>query len=238
MRNETVALLMVLLVLASGIVGYLVGVTTTRTAPTTNSTTTNSTAKSAAQAMNPLEANATNAKLGLELLLALNATKLEPGQGVNITVEERNALQTESNVTAARSWALKNPVLTECGLLDYSFGIEVLSGHYTASNLSLGQPLTILAPEIVYCPRADIVVYYSFEPLSDNVSIFPAGILPNQTLISELYPPFPDSNNVTVAGYWPSAAIGWPITPFAPGEYTVAAGDEWHQLLLLYFTVQ
>lgn len=193
------------------------------------------------QPKNPLEANVTNNKLGLQLVLALNTTKLESDQGLNITVEERNILQTETNVTAARSWALKNPTLTNCGLLDSPFGIEVLSGYYTVSNLSLGQPLIIFDPETIYCPSAPLVAYYRFEPLSDNVSIVPVGILPNQTSPYRFYPPFPDFSSVTVDGFWPSTAIGiqysTPPTPFAPGEYTVAAGDEWGQLLLLYFTV-
>jgi hypothetical protein len=51
---------------------------------------------------------------------------------------------------------------------------------------------------------------------------------------------------VVLEGYWTAGETTHPgggvsegvLHPFLPGEYTVVAGDEWGQLLLLYFVVK
>jgi hypothetical protein len=41
-----------------------------------------------------------------------------------------------------------------------------------------------------------------------------------------------------VSGYWESSnAVGGTFHDLPPGKYTVAAGDEWGSLVLLYFVV-
>jgi hypothetical protein len=43
---------------------------------------------------------------------------------------------------------------------------------------------------------------------------------------------------VTIQGYWPNAFNSKSTRiPFDPGIYTVVAGDEWGNLVILHFTV-
>ena len=165
----------------------------------------------------------------LQLRLSLNATIVAPGQSFAITVSEFNTLTTTNNVTAANSWALDGLELGPCG---HSYGptqgplgVEVFAGHYTATNISQAQPLAIF-PFPVGCPQfVRLITGFYFQPLSDAAYWLPS-FGGNGTSVA---------GSVTVGSvYAAGAATG---APLIPGMYTVAGGDEWGNLLLLYVQV-
>jgi len=174
----------------------------------------------------------TNPANHLELRLALNTTSIRSGQAVNISMSEFNPLSQPNNVTALRAWPIEGLSLGPCGTTNYPMGMEVFSGYYTASNVSSARSLPLDPPGIYNCPMIlSSVGSYSFHPLSSEADVYgscTAG--PCLTL------------NVTsatlVSGYWASGFLtNGTFRALSPGTYTIAAGDEWGTLALLYITV-
>jgi hypothetical protein len=186
--------------------------TTTTTTPTTTITTTTTTTSSGPPP-------------DLLLRLELNSTVVASGATVGINVSDYNPFPTELNLSKEDAWPVQGLGTGGCPSLYYPFGIEVLHGVYTSSNVSQGAPLEIFP--VVACPM--IVMYitgYLFQPMSDNATVLPGtGELAMATTVS--------------AGgtYGMSGSQFNQLTPFSPGTYTVVAGDEWGNLAFSYFTV-
>jgi len=142
-----------------------------------------------------------------------------------------NMLSTSNNVTSAASWPLNGLSENGCGTTFYPMGIEVIRG----TNLSAASSnyLDLLYPGPHSCPKGPYQVsWYQFKNGSQIAHVssvsFPPYFLMNATM--------------SFGGYWtwdrtvdPSAN---PVFhPFEPGVYTVVAGDEWGDVVLLHFTV-
>jgi hypothetical protein len=183
----------------------------------------------------------TNSTLGLQLTLSLNSTKIQSGEKVNFTSTLRNTLSTVNNVSGADNWKLPESELLDGFSCPSSFDIQLFQGHYTISNISMaGAPLQTDTPAFPgpECPLMQFA-YYLFPPLGNiawpplgyNASLM--GYYDNATLSSftssanQYYPP----------GTVISPCVPGPPTPFPPGEYTLAADDEWGQIAIVHFTV-
>jgi hypothetical protein len=71
---------------------------------------------------------------------------------------------------------------------------------------------------------------YDFKPLSDIATVLSsASSFPNSTFAINI--------EFTEAGYWTGVSPGVTKHDFAPGVYTIVAGDEWGSLVVLHFTV-
>ncbi len=223
----TVALLAAGTVLVVGMPGSQSGSSTqsTGTASSLSSASTTSTTSHLSNAT-----ASENMNDSLQLRLSLNATTINPGQTLMITISEFNTLSTANNVTASDSWALDGLELGPCG---HSYGpnqgplgVEVFSGHYTAANISQAQPLGVY-PSPIACPQfIRLMTGFLFQPLSDRAYVLPdyGG---NATGVS---------GGVAVGReYTDLSSVGQPLNP---GLYTIAGGDEWGSLLLLYVDVR
>ncbi|MGD0511393.1 MAG: hypothetical protein ABSA33_06160 [Candidatus Micrarchaeaceae archaeon] len=160
----------------------------------------------------------TNSTLGLQLTLSLNSTKIQSGEKVNFTSTLRNTLSTVNNVSGADNWKLPESELLDGFSCPSSFDIQLFQGHYTISNISMaGAPLQTDTPAFPgpECPLMQFA-YYLFPPLG-NIAWPPNQYYPPGTVISPCVP--------------------GPPTPFPPGEYTLAADDEWGQIAIVHFTV-
>jgi hypothetical protein len=156
----------------------------------------------------------------LQLRLSTNATHLQYGGGVEISASEYNTAATPENISAANNWPVAGLSVGACGHMAYSFGVAIFQGYYTSGNVSAGQPLQIYP--VVPCPMLiRLVTGYLFAPLNDSAVILPGT---EETLMSV---------NVATIGTFNES-----LTPFSPGTYTVAAGDEWGGLTVLYFSVE
>ncbi len=179
-----------------------------------------------------LTASSTNRATGLSLELALNATTVKSGQAVDIMASETNTLPTMNNVTASNQWPVKGLAVFEspCGTVNHPFGMALYRGYY--GNVSLAKPLQLYAPEPVYhCPMIlSKITQYSFYPENSTAQIW-GSCVPGPCQTFAMFASLP------VKGYWNTGFLS-DHTALIPGVYTVAAGNEWGQLELLYFVVR
>ena len=176
-----------------------------------------------------------DAATGLTLGLELNATTITSGQTIELTASEYNSLPTMNNVTGASDWPIKGLGVSVCGTVNDPFGIAVFRGYYTASDISSAKALQRYPPYgLTSCPMIlSEISQYQFYPKSSRMQIW-------GSCSPELCQVVNATASLSVNGFW----TGVPIIAYnvhmslAPGVYTVAAGDEWGQLVLLYFAVK
>jgi hypothetical protein len=193
-----------------------------------------------------------NSPTGLRLDLNLSA----PSNGtLSITVDESNTLDQANNVFTSDDWpphasGLFQWTSTICDVSerDLPMGYEVLQGNCGQNNFTDGSPLWLEAQVIL--PSCALTapfppVSYTFKPLSDvasdvNEAVSVSGrwsgfwIGSNGSGLGEAHgggcrgsPPLNSFN-----------ACSLTLDPFAPGDYTVVAADEWGRAVILHFTVQ
>jgi hypothetical protein len=156
---------------------------------------------------------------------SLNSTDLGQNQTLSVTITDRNALGVPDELPLAGEWRVQNLSLGACVWpAQYPFGIAVFQGRYTMGNISsAGSPL---APAPTFLPNA---VYSCPSAYPGNSVKF--GPLQNISFTEEI-------SGYYTSGFSPvpgqSGGIFGVHHPFAPGEYTLAAGDEWGHLQILY----
>jgi hypothetical protein len=171
-------------------------------------------------------------RYGLSLTLSLNSTTYHPGEQISVTIDEKNTLPTENNISGADEWPVQGLKLHFCGTFNYPFGISILQGYHDAKSVVAVAPLQLFDPNAVYlCPAilADVYYEYDFQPWSDIAAIYTD------------YDSEPWSINmtarVTSAGFWTGSRPNATFNNFTPGIYTVVGGDEWGALVILHFTI-
>jgi len=169
---------------------------------------------------------------GLTLKLTMNLSTSSSGVTVRAVASDYNLHASPANVTAADAWSVPKQVLQSrfCIPADNPVGISITQGHYTASNVSSAEFLTFINPAVTYtCTvRAPSpVAMYTFSPMDDVAMA--SGSCGSSTC----------GYNTTVSDQLVASAsyVDGALSGFAPGEYTVVAGDEWGNSLLAYFTV-
>jgi hypothetical protein len=176
-------------------------------------------------------AQVTSPQTGLRLALVENTTQLQSGQAVLVTVSESDTLRQGVNVSKAKSWPLEGLILGPCGTLNMPMGLAVYGGYYTAANVSSARPLGLFPPSAYPCPAILLVDRYAFQPLSGNATIFVN--VGGGVAVPTPEEPTPISQSLVVSKIY----VAGVAQAMGRGTYTVAAGDEWGQLVLLYFTV-
>ena len=167
---------------------------------------------------------------GLQLQLSINATSVAPGQSVGISVDEYNTLTQANNLTASDGWPVAYLSDGPCGYLNQPMGFAVLSGNYVAANVSSAEPLQIYAPGVYSCPLMVGGIHgYDFAPMNSTAEVY-AMCSPEPCLQIQA-----DATS-TVRGYWPQPSATT-MENLPQGVYTVVAGDEWGNLVLLHFSV-
>ena len=170
---------------------------------------------------------------GLELSLSLNSVQLQRGQSIGATVTVFNSLGTVNNVSAASEWPIKGLTTGACGTLNEPLGLALFQGYYASQNISSAvAALELYYPGVYNCPAILDVKYYLFQPQTYSATI---GVTPSfgpQT-------PYPITVSVGVNGSWTGSAVNQSAAHhlFSPGIYTVVAGDEWGDILMLHFVV-
>jgi DNA-binding transcriptional ArsR family regulator len=172
----------------------------------------------------PDSASATNVSSGLTFVLVLNSTQLYRGQTVNITAYEQNDLSTPNNLTAADDWAESWFIgWGNIGSCNSFVNAQVFEGYYTETNISVIQNgpgpygLQLAAPVYLGCPFIPGAwsTYFPFQPYESRVGYY-----------------------YSADGYYRNSySLNSTFGLFDPGIYTVAAGDEWGQMVILHFVV-
>jgi len=210
--------------------------------------------------LSSMEINMLNNSTGLELDLATNTSLIfsnpssdnESGT-ILIVISLFNTLQTNNSLPAPQDWRLGDLSPGVCSAFNEPFGIEVMKGYYTNSNVTSGQPLPLFAPSFchIYAPPA----YFVFGPKSDNANLisYPqnfSSLITSSTLtlarITHDNSPLGDAERAIPLNGYCCRDLPGPQNctcytpgsiPFETGTYTVAGGDEWGDLVLLHFNV-
>ncbi len=164
----------------------------------------------------------------LILHLVLNTSIVSEGRSVSLTVVEWNSLDAQNDVQAAQAWPIRGLGVGPCGMLNYPFGFEVLSGYYNSSTgFNSAQKVELYGPGPYFCPMIlSNISSYSFYALSDRAHVM-GSCEQNPCLTEEM------NTTAEVGGNWNGSSM----VPLPPGVYTVVAGDEWGALLFGHFDV-
>ncbi len=195
---------------------------------------------------------------GLELILSINSTKLRPNDAITLNVTIFNTLSVMNNISSANYWMI-NGGLRWWPCPDYISpdGIAILRGYYTISNLTSASPVSWWAEischvALIYDETGIIgvlpnVTSYAFQPKSASANYsadyFPCSdTLCNSATRSVVHGTFPPTGMVTGTTIYATNSTTQPyhinsLHSTVPSIYTLVAGDEWGDLVLLHFTV-
>ncbi len=169
---------------------------------------------------------------GLTFRLTVNLSISSSGVTVRAVAGDYNLHASPANVTAADAWSVPKQVLQSqfCTPTDNPVGISIAQGYYILSNVSSAELLIFINPAVTYTctERAPSpVASYTFSPM-DDVAIARGSCGGSTCGYNTTV-----SDQLVVSGSYVHGAL----SGFAPGEYTVVAGDEWGNSLLAYFTM-
>ncbi len=175
-------------------------------------------------------ASALNSSSGLTLSLQLS---LAPGNSskLQVRVDLFNTQQAENTVGAANSWPVSNDSVRDI-CVNHIVGYVLYQGHYDFGNFTAGSPLALDPTNTqTLCPAPSSSVYYSFQANSDNATIQGASAFPSGGATRTI------SVSDSLSGYWTGNRTSSSFDSFLPGIYSVAAMDQWGQVVVLQFEV-
>ena len=166
---------------------------------------------------------------GLNLTLNLTASA-NPYPTITVTAYDVNTLDRPNNLTTQSDWPVPFDSLSGCaGLVDY----VVYQGNYGLGNFTKGTPLSQTEGHGI-CTTFG-TSYCIFNPLSAEATIYYA---PSDVPLTPS--PVNASFSASLLGFWgtnPAYPQGAYLV-FPAGTYTVAAIDQWGNIVLSHFTVQ
>jgi len=190
-----------------------------------------------------ISANSVNPTLGLDLYLSLSSAVVKPGNHITFTIAENSTLPRENNISAENLWPMSGMTLGGCGTLNYPFGISIFRGNYDQNNISSSQRgLQFWSPGIYNCPLILTVKSYLFASSSFEATLGVPGEVYSPRLAPGTFGPLPMwTNLISADGSWTLhdfLGMGGPTYhEFSSGLYTVIAGDEWGDSVILHFAV-
>jgi hypothetical protein len=172
---------------------------------------------------------------GLILSVSVNSTQLKTGATLSMAVHEYDPSNVHVNESAAANWKTRNiGIGFGCAFQNLPLSASVFKGYYSIDNLSQAVPLQLVdLQNLGACPPLWTIQNWVFEPLSDNVQLvgcLRSACVTTGNLVST-------RQAFSVGGTWPSSPGSVGFTPFKPGIYTVAAGDEWGAVAIVHFIV-
>jgi hypothetical protein len=186
---------------------------------------------------------------GLRLTASSNASELAVGQHLNVSLSIVNTLPKINIVKPSNEWLMHGVPVALWPPCYFGLPAEaaVLQGYYSSQAIQSAANVTFN----YICMEGVNVDHVIFQPNSDQVNL--TGLY-DVTGANQSLGPFHMSLSFTTGGYWNlqnlSKELNIPILgeqypprppafiPFVPGEYTIAVGDEWGQLVTLHFEVQ
>jgi hypothetical protein len=181
-------------------------------------------------------ASASNSSIDLRLDLNLVGF---PNGTLRISADEYNTQNTIVNISAAADWPYSQTTLQSyngsCSNAILPLGIAVFQGYFVSSDLPSAQAATIYdgSSAGTSCTTsgnstATTPTQFVFYSLGDSAAVYTSkGFMGNYNV----------QLSVWTSGSWTSSASTMTFNPFPNGNYTVMAGDEWGQLVLLHFGV-
>jgi len=185
---------------------------------------------------------------GLQLEATVNASQLEQGQALQISLSLTNTRPTVETVSTANQWPFEGIPVALWPACYYVLPVQVavLKGNFTEDQLRSVATYT----SNYQCMEGGTIKEVLFQPTSDQVRI--AGNICIANCNYETLGPYRLEFNFTTTGYWDLQALSselnppilgaltpgsLPSLPFAPGVYTIGVADEWGQAAVLHVTV-
>jgi hypothetical protein len=176
---------------------------------------------------------------GLRLSVAINSATLSSDQPLNVTLDDYNTGSSATSLQSSPSWPVSSLLSTQaCPSQPAPLNSEIFSGYYSASNISSASPLQTGIPlSPTQCPNRSFSSF-EFQPSSDIVtasgsSAAPTGVTYRMTVSVQYYGYYVSKGIQTPA----NGTLPYNFVQFPSGTYTLAAGDEFGNLVLLCFTV-
>jgi hypothetical protein len=198
----------------------------------------------------PTTAQTANSTLGLELNLSLNSTVIDTSSSshaISVIISVYNTLPHVNNLSASHEWPIENLSAGSCNY-ELPLGIAVFNGYYTTANISSQSASSLFLFPALPCPFEPSPASYAFQPNSYYATIVGKPMVTStspytnttttrETLVQQLM-----SDNIPLSGYCctqipMNGGFTSGSVPFAAGNYTLVAGDEWGQIVLLHFVV-
>ncbi|MHB8567185.1 MAG: hypothetical protein ACYC7D_12460 [Nitrososphaerales archaeon] len=176
----------------------------------------------------PSYAGSINQTIGLKLGALLNGTTITNyypnSTAILVTLSDSNLLSTQNKQPAANNWPIANLSAGAC-VNNSPFGIDVFKGYYASTNVSrAGSALRVFGEPA--CIISQSPTSFTFSPANDSNSAISSNITLDGTCC-RLIPQEGCGND----------CFTQIMAPFSTGTYTIAAGDEWGNLVFLHFSV-
>lgn len=193
----------------------------------------------------PETVETTNSTLGLKLTLSISS-KIVPSQdSFVVSASIFNTLSTVNNLTASSNWPVQGLSTGACDFDNDTFppeGIAIFSGNYGKNNISNASPIDFW--ELIECPTQSalwgvngLISFTSFAFLPKNDSGY-FGYYASGPVSRGIIPARMSTYNITIWSSNDSASFGInSLGSASPSNYTLVAGDEWGQIVLLHFQV-
>lgn len=174
-----------------------------------------------------------NSSLGLQLILNISNTSIGQGEYEKINVQVYNTYDSMNSITPERNLLyFASGYTISAGPCDNSpYGIAVIQGNYSLSNLNYATPLPIFEPGIYNCPAEFTVSQYQFLAHSTKANIYSNSSSPPMVGTTDF------NLSLMISGYWIGNLQSHSFEKFSPGIYTVVAADGWGQATVLHFEV-
>jgi hypothetical protein len=172
---------------------------------------------------------------GLQLSLSVAPSEASSGSSFTVDISDFNTLDTTNAPTITGPLIVGGTTLVVGPCSQLPLGLGLWQGYYSVVNFSAAPPLSLFQPGMYACPAEYSIAYFSFSPLSDNVSLYspqPARS-GNATVPTKMWT-MPDAYTQIISGYWPSKGA---FQQFQPGFYTLVGEDDYGQLVIVHFQV-
>jgi len=193
-----------------------------------------------------------NPKLGLNFSLTVNATVIPSNESIDVALNVTNVKSLQNQLSASNSWAISG-LSTPCDFGYYnfssSFGVAFFRGDYDSSNISTGTPISVWGAA-VECPMDFAgnttsalgpwlkITSYVLSPDSDNGT--ESGDYESYQTQNVTSGTFPTVLNFQANIYANDSNSDYgynSLQSSSTANYTIAAGDEWGQIVLIHFAV-
>lgn len=224
MKELWVAVIVVPIVIGVAVAGFLAieGAATPTSTGTVIHTSTSAVVQSTSYSAEPIQVlGPSMARLNPEtdLNLSLNLVA-NANRSITVAVSDVNTLPSQNNVTVANDWPTTS--VSVCSYPDM-VSFAIYQGDYSAGNYTQGTPFYY--GNVGTCLPAS---YAIFSPLSSQAT-FDKGTQPFVASISRTLSGFDVGGN--------SSQPFFAFVPFPPGIYTIAAVDEWGNIVTSQFKV-
>ena len=196
----------------------------------------------------PETVETTNSTLGLELALSINSTGVPGNDAINVATSIFNTLPTANNLTASNNWKIQYLLSGPCDFGNWTLdpeGIAIFRGYYEMNNISSATPIPVWARIECVVPTVgnNTNVYtlknitsYSFLPKNDSGYLAADYYLSSEIIAKGVFSTQMSAGDITI---WASNNSGFfnSLESSSPATYTLVAGDEWGQIVLLHFQV-